>query len=77
MTELSDYQRMVEQPHLAAKDRTISSLRGALRLIAFANFERIEGTRSGTVILTIEELRHIRELVGAAPVSLQDGSEKP
>jgi hypothetical protein len=30
MTELSDYQRMVERPHLAAKDRTISNLRAEI-----------------------------------------------
>lgn len=47
-------------------------LRRALRLIAFSTYEPIEGARPGTVILTIEEMRHIRELVGAAPLSSQN-----
>jgi hypothetical protein len=45
----------------------IEQLRAKLRLIAFSNFDPIDGTRSGNVMLTVEEMRAIRELAGAAP----------
>jgi hypothetical protein len=47
----------------------IEQLRAKLRLIAFSIYEPIEGTRSGTVMLTVEEMRSIREMVGATPLS--------